>query len=236
MNICILENDIVDPDMAAHYAGYGVMFENLFQSIGIKWTFESFKTCTNHFPSCYDHFDAVLLTGSRADAFSNEAWIVTLRQQVTALIECKMPLLGICFGHQLIAHCLGAQVGRAPQGWGIGCMQYNWHSEHVPFIQDTRQLISLLASHQDQVFGLPSQATLLASSPFCPVAAYSVQNHIFCVQAHPEFDTNYCTYLLNKRRPHMTEADYTSSLTSLQHAHDGAFIARAMANFLEYKT
>ena len=204
MKICVLENDMVDSDMSSRYPGYGAMFQNLFQSVGCDWEFTHFKTCLNHFPTHYDTFDAVLLTGSRADSFSDENWIVTLRQHVTNLIDLKKPLLGICFGHQLIAKCMGAQVGRAPQGCGIGCMQYDWHHSHAPFISSNPDRISLLASHQDQVFALPSGAKLLASSPFCSVAAYTVDNHIFCVQAHPEFDTQYCTYLLEKRRPQMT--------------------------------
>ena len=62
----------------------------------------------------------VLLTGSRADSFSDEPWVRVLRGHVSELLERRKPLLGICFGHQLIAHCLGAPVGRAPQGWGMG--------------------------------------------------------------------------------------------------------------------
>jgi GMP synthase-like glutamine amidotransferase len=235
MKICLLENDTVDSDMSSRYAGYGAMFQKLFQSIGCDWEFTYFKTFSNHFPTHYDTFDAVLLTGSRADSFSDETWVVTLREHVSSLIAIKKPLLGICFGHQLIAKCMGAQVARAPQGWGMGCMHYDWHHQHAPYLTDRPDHVALLASHQDQVFALPPGAKLLASSMFCPIAAYTVDNHIFCVQAHPEFDTQYCTYLLDKRRSQMPEADYTTAKTSLRNSHDGAFIARAMAAFLHYR-
>lgn len=236
MKICILQNDVVDPEMSHSYTSYAAMFQTLFYSIGCQWDFSTYTTCNHEFPTNYSKFDAVLLTGSRADSFANDDWIVTLRQHVNQLIRDQMPLLGICFGHQLIAKCLGAQVGRAPQGWGMGCMHYDWHGHHAPFITENKNKIALLASHQDQVFDLPPHASLLASSPFCPIAAYTVQNHIFCVQAHPEFDAHYCRYLLDKRRENMPEADYTSSRTSLENGHDGSFIARAMAAFLHYKS
>jgi GMP synthase-like glutamine amidotransferase len=236
MKICVLENDVVDPDVCATYPGYGAMFERLFAKVVSDWEFDFFKTCHNQFPSDYHSYDAVLLTGSRADSFSNEPWIVTLREHVKHLIEKKTKMLGICFGHQLIALCLGSPVARAPQGWGLGCMTYTWNAATIPNSNSNRKTVSLLASHQDQVLELPPHATLLASSEFCPIAAFTLDNHIFCVQAHPEFDTRYCAQLLDKRRTSITEAHYTSSYNSLTLEHDGEFIASSMVAFLQNNT
>ena len=85
----------------------------------------------------------VLLTGSRADAFSKEPWVVDLCSRVSALLEQKKRLIGVCFGHQLIAHCLGAKVDRAPHGWGLGRHTYTWHEPQ--YFEEHTEQVSLLA-------------------------------------------------------------------------------------------
>ncbi len=233
MKICILDNDVLDAAVAPTYGSYGAMFVRLLREAGAAdWTFDLFSTQQGHYPASFDEFDAVLLTGSRADSFSEEAWVVELRARVTQLLAAKKKLVGVCFGHQLIALCLGAKVGRAPQGWGTGRLRYDWHAPELPHAQG-RTDIALLASHQDQVFELPAGATLLASSDFCPVAAFVVGQQVFCVQPHPEFVEDYSAYLLDRRRALLGEAQYTASSDSLALGHDGPHVARMMVAFVE---
>lgn len=237
MNLCILENDFIDPAMAQTYTSYGAMVERLFKEAGAHWNITLFKAFQGQFPDTYKPYDAVLLTGSRSDSFSNEPWIIELRQHVQHLLSIKKKLLGICFGHQLIALCLGSQVGRAPQGWGMGLLTYDWHAPNYlsnsKFQGQQPSQLSLLASNQDQVFDLPKNATLLASSTFCPVAAFNVKEYVFCVQAHPEFVTDYSAYLLDKRQSFLNQEHYTLSATSLKKPHDGLYVARMMIAFVE---
>lgn len=237
MNLCILENDFIDPCVAHTYISYANMVNRLLQSAGANWNIAVFRTYEGVFPDSYSAFDVVLLTGSRADAFSNDPWVVQLRSHVNHLLQIKKKLLGICFGHQLIAFCLGSKVGRAPQGWGMGRMTYQWTKpfsiKSISIEKSTSSEVSLLASHQDQVFDLPKGATLLASSTFCPIAAFSYENHVFCVQAHPEFVPEYSTYLIEKRRSSLAEEHYSSSISSLGFSHDGINIARMMVSFVE---
>jgi GMP synthase-like glutamine amidotransferase len=238
MKLCILENDVVDPAVSTTYGSYGAMVDRLLRSVGASWSTEIFCTSLGQFPASYETYDAVLLTGSRADSFSQEAWVVQLREHVNYLLQIQKKLLGICFGHQLIALCLGAPVGRAPQGWGLGRMTYQWHATEWITHTDSAHLknslqVALLASHQDQVFALPSGANLLASSDFCPVAAFTVGRHVFCVQPHPEFVADYSAYLLDKRRATLAEDHYAASRSSLADGHDGLHVARMMIAFIE---
>jgi len=234
MRLCILENDYVDKSVADTYISYGVMVERMLNNVGAYWNIEIFETFKGHFPESYDRFNAVLLTGSRSDAFSTDPWIEQLRNQVVHLLSIQMKLIGICFGHQLIALCLGSHVGRALKGWGLGLMDYQWHSDNDGLsVNQAQKELSLIASHQDQVFDLPKGATLLASSAFCPIAAFSVRDRVFCIQAHPEFVTEYSVYLLDKRRTSLSEEHYTLSRTSLQNPHDGLHVARMMVAFVE---
>jgi len=233
VKVCILDNDHLDPAVADTYVSYGAMTETMFAAAGVPWQFDRFDTMLGRYPDSFDDYDAVLLTGSKADSFSNEPWVQELRRRVTALLQQRKKLLGICFGHQLIAHCLQAQVGRAPNGWGMGRMAYDWvgPTPLKPGAPDAP--INLLASHQDQVLTLPTGATLLARSDFCPIAAYAIDDHVFCVQPHPEFITAYSAYLLDKRRDRVGEARYAVARDELSLPHDGLDVARFMQKFVE---
>ena len=231
--ICILENDDLAPEVVPLYERYGSMFERLFRDAGASdWQFDVFHTPNMEYPESFDGYDSVLLTGSKADSFSNEAWVLELRRRVSELLEQKKKLLGICFGHQLIAICLGAKVGRAPQGWGVGRMSYDWHATDLPLAPEDKKM-SLLVSHRDQVLELPDKALLLASNAHCPVAAYSVGEEVFCVQGHPEFVEEYSAFLMNRRRETLGEELYGAGFKSLELAHDGLDVARMMKAFVE---
>ena len=232
MKLCILDNDILEGHLAEAYCSFGTLFIRLFEGIGADWTMDVFNTQLGQYPASFDDFDAVLLTGSRADSFSDVPWAVELRQRVTALLNQRKKMVGVCFGHQLIALCMGAKVGRAPQGWGAGRMMYDWHRPELPYCGDRTQ-IALLASHQDQVLELPIGARLVASSDFCPVAAFTVGEAVFCIQPHPEFGKEISAYLIDKQRELLGEEKYSTARASLQHGHEGEHIARVVVAFLE---
>ena len=222
MKLCILDNDKLDSEMAPVFGSYAAMTERLLREAGFEGEVDVFHPYPGHYPERWDDYGAVLLTGSRADAFSDAPWVVALREQVTQLLTRRHKLVGICFGHQLIALCLGAPVGRAPQGWCMGRMTYQWQGAPL----------SLLASHQDQVLALPPGATLMAEHPQCPVAAYRVEDRVWCVQPHPEFVPDYSRFLLNKRREQLGEAAWAEGVASLSQGHEGLSVAREIVRFI----
>jgi len=236
LKICILDNDNLDPAVVDTYVSYGAMTETMFAAAGVPWLFERFNTTRGEYPDSFDPYDAVLLTGSKADSFSDEPWVETLRQHVTALLKQRKKLLGICFGHQLIAYCLGARVGRASNGWGMGRMDYEWVGTRPLKPDATAASLSLLASHQDQVLTLPVGATLQARSAFCPIAAYSVDDHVFCIQPHPEFVEDYSAWILQKR-PESVPAERREQVRAdMALPHAGLDVARYMRDFIEGAT
>lgn len=230
MSLCILDNDVLDAAARPVWGSYGAMCERLLRGAGFDGEIRTYSARQGEYPPDWSAFDAVLLTGSRADAFGDEPWVQTLRTRVRERLDAGQRLLGVCFGHQLIAHCMGAPVGRAPQGWGQGRMVYEWQGPAGDVPGGT---LALYASHQDQVLALPPGATLLASSAHCPVAAYALGQQVMCVQPHPEFDAAYAAFLLDKRRGQMGEAVYQERLASLQQGHDGALFARLMLRFVQ---
>ena len=236
MHLCILENDDLDPPLAQRYSRVAAMFERLFAQAGYQGRIDTFSARHGQYPVSFAAYDAVLLTGSRADSFSDEPWVVTLREQVARLLQDQHKLLGVCFGHQLIAHCLGAPVQRAPRGWRVGRQAYDGLGapEHLGLAPGQAAQVALLASHQDQVLALPPGATLLATQADCPVAAYALGDQVFCIQPHPEFTPEVSAFLLDKRRALMGEPLYEQSMGSLSEPHDGLALARFMIRFVQF--
>ena len=143
-------------------------------------------------------FDAYLVTGSKADSFANDPWIVTLREYLAERYQSGDVLLGVCFGHQILALVLGGTTQRSDKGWGIGMHRYRL--KHKPaWLTDAEDEFQLLISHRDQVTDLPEQATLLASSEFCENAGLWWGSKSFCFQGHPEFTHEFSRGLLKLR-------------------------------------
>ena len=115
------------------------------------------------------------MTGSKADSFGSDPWIQTLKAYLLKLYERGEKLLGVCFGHQVLALVLGGKTARADQGWGLGIHRYSL-AAHAPWMDPEVSELTLLISHRDQVTELPEGATVIASSDFCPNAAYHIRD------------------------------------------------------------
>jgi GMP synthase-like glutamine amidotransferase len=126
--ICILENDWLPHEVAPHIARFAEPYAGLLRrGGGADWTYDVFHVPAGEWPADETRYDAFILTGSRHDAFADTPWIVALRARVVSLVAARRKLVGICFGHQVLGHCLGAPVGRAPGGWHVGRFGYDWH-------------------------------------------------------------------------------------------------------------
>lgn len=231
LSICILETDRLRPELEADFQGYGQMFKRLFQRQPVPARFTVFNVVAGEYPAPGDSFDAYLITGSKSDAFGLDPWIVQLREFLLARYQSGDTLLGICFGHQLLALLLGGQCGRAQQGWGLGVHQYRLAAQ-LPWMTPAGETFDLLVSHQDQVSVLPPGAQLLASSAFCPLAAYCIGDQVLCFQGHPEFVEDYAGALMELRRSQYDSAVYEAAQASLAGGHDGALIAQWMMQFV----
>lgn len=229
--LCILETDDLHPQLADPFVSYGQMFTNLFSGQPINATAHVFNVCRGDYPSGDQHFDAYLITGSKADAFSDEPWIVRLRDYVRERFLAGDKLLGICFGHQLLAHSLGGHAGRSEKGWGLGVQQYELHGAPA-WMQPPLPRLQLQASHQDQVHQLPEGAQLLASSDFCAHAAFHIGDQLLCFQGHPEFPDGYARALLDLRRERLGEDLHAAASATLGQEHHGRIVGEWMLRFV----
>lgn len=234
LRICILETDVLRPELVEPYQSYGRMFEQLFARQPIEAQFVIYNVMEGHYPPEDERFDAWLVTGSKADSFGSDPWIQTLKVYLLKLYQRGEKLLGVCFGHQLLALLLGGQTERASRGWGVGIHHYRLQAAE-PWMTPNLDDLTLLISHQDQVTRLPQNATVIASSDFCPFAAYHINDQVLCFQGHPEFIRDYSKALMDIRQESLGEALYRTAVDSLEHDHHGTTVAEWMMRFVAYK-
>ncbi|WP_166359165.1 amidotransferase [Pseudomonas akapageensis] len=234
LRICILETDVLRPELVGQYQGYGKMFEQLFARQPIAAEFSVYNVMNGDYPADDMQFDAYLVTGSKADSFGTDPWIETLKTYLLQRYERGDKLLGVCFGHQLLALLLGGKSERSTQGWGVGAHRYTLEHQ-APWMCPAVEELTLLISHQDQVTRLPENATVVASSEFCPIAAFHINDQVLCFQGHPEFVHDYSRALLDARQDRLGEQVYQSGIASLAEEHHGATVAEWMMRFVAHK-
>ncbi|WP_458207474.1 type 1 glutamine amidotransferase [Haladaptatus sp. NG-SE-30] len=142
-----------------------------------------FDVNEGHLPDSFD-FDAAVVSGSRSSVYWDEAWIPPLKEWLEVAVEKEMPMLGICYGHQLLADVLGGDV-RDMGEYEIGYRKVEHSGDSVLFDGIDRRFLAF-TTHSDEVAELPPDATSLAENDY--------SNHgfrkgdVFGVQFHPEYD------------------------------------------------
>tara|TARA_B100000749_G_scaffold55402_1_gene40397 strand:+ start:576 stop:1301 length:726 start_codon:yes stop_codon:yes gene_type:complete len=231
MKLGILECDHIPENLRPRFISYKLVFERLLQPHAQKLTCVSYRVFTGEFPEHPDGCGGYLITGSARSVYESEPWIERLEAYVRTLHQLRKPLIGICFGHQMIAQALGGRTEKAAQGWGVGRQTYQV-LETPAWLDSSPPEFSILASHQDQVTELPDGATRLASSGFCKNAAFTLGDHVLSFQGHPEFTKEFSQGILDLRREHYGEELYASGVASLQHPIQAELVASWMMQFL----
>jgi GMP synthase-like glutamine amidotransferase len=231
VRIGILETDTLEPGIQEKYGSYAEMFQRLFLSVNDQLAFKVFPVIAGSYPDNIDDCDAYLITGSKSSAYDSDPWIKQLCDFIVALHKQRRKLIGICFGHQIIAQALGGKTQKSNKGWAVGNSISNIEKAK-PWMANEKKQFALLVSHQDQVTRLPVQAELVATNAFCPNACFQIENHILTFQGHPEFSVDYLNYLLNKRRDIIGEEKCKKAIDSLQYAQDNQLVVRWIINFI----
>lgn len=137
-------------------------------------------------------FSGVIVTGSHDMVTDRKEWSEHTAAWIPSVIAAGVPLLGICYGHQLIAQAMGGKVGFNPRGSEFGTVdvQLSEHSINDLLFNGFPRKIRAHVSHAQSVLSLPPESILLASSPKDPHQAYSIGDHVWGVQFHPEFDAD----------------------------------------------
>ena len=236
MEICILQADSVMEQLRSRHGDYPQMIERVLikaaAKLGENLSSQTYDVVSGDYPAALESYEGYVISGSRQSVYDGDAWISMLRRYVVRLHEEKIPLIGICFGHQLIADELGGKTEAAVAGWGVGAHQYDVIDRHwcmSPIMDRYR----LLVSHKDQVTKLPREAKRLAHNVFCPNAMFSIDNHILALQGHPEFLPDYSKDLMNWRREIIGEPVYQAGIASLENDLQSLEISQWMVRFLK---
>ena len=190
------------PEMiAGDWPGYPEMFQDLLDGHLADWTFESVALSSGAALPDPKQLDAILITGSAAGVYDDLPWMAPLMDFIRWAADAQTPQIGICFGHQVIAHALGAKVAKSDKGWGIGRHVYDIVAPQPWMGTTPPRQFSLGVSHQDQVLSLPPGATLVAQNDFCEYAALAYPGaNAISFQGHPEFSAGFSCALYGVRK------------------------------------
>lgn len=198
----LLKADVVDDELKGRFGDYSDMIEDLVCDNSIK--LRIYELLDNEYPSTVEECDAYLISGSRKSVFDNCDWIKRLLDFVRDLDACEKKLIGLCFGHQVVAAALGGEVVRHDAGWGAGAHEYRCVAVR-DWMRDQCLSVRLLCSHQDQVTVVPPGAEVYLSSKFCQYAGMVLKDHMFTMQPHPEFAKGFAERLLYRRQDQLGE-------------------------------
>jgi GMP synthase (glutamine-hydrolysing) len=221
MIIGILQTGHLPEAISEREGEYSDMFRRLLGGRGFG--FRVFNVVDMEFPEGPDDADAWLITGSRHGAYEDHPWIPPLEDLIRAIRDAGRPLVGICFGHQIVAQALGGRVVKHPGGWALGRRHYRLGGGEV----------ALHAWHQDQVVELPPGAEVLGESDTTAYAMLAIGDRILTVQPHPEFERAVVEGLIAHRSGAIDPDLVAQADRSLEGPNDNALLGQWMADVLE---
>lgn len=189
---------------------------------------DTFAVLDGHYPAAIDEYDLIVITGSKFGVYEDHDWIPHTQQIVRDALAKGIKLIGICFGHQLIAQAMGAVVAKGDHGFIVGAQDYQ-----VTGIDGEIDTRTLYAWHQDQVMSVPTGAQVIATMPDCAIAGLRYGNTAISLQPHPEFTRAYMAELIEARRGAVVDdALADAALDSLSVAVEPAPIVDMLRSFV----
>jgi GMP synthase-like glutamine amidotransferase len=226
MTIGILLCGDIPATLQAEFGPYSGMIRSLLGSRSAR----VFDVQNGQLPRSTSSCEAYVITGSNAGVYDGLPWINDLMVFLRNARRSSK-LIGICFGHQVMAQAFGSSVIKSPKGWGIGLHRYELHARPY-WMDDAAAAVAVPASHQDQVVTLPSDARVIASSEFTPYAGIDYGGAI-SFQFHPEFSPAFATALIEANRDRYG-ALATSAIQSHLESDDCARVGRWIGRFLDF--
>jgi GMP synthase-like glutamine amidotransferase len=197
------------------------------------FTITGYNVALGEFPATPEAYDAYVITGSPSGAYESDPWIGELSDFIRASYQLGKKLVGICFGHQILAHSLGGHVEKSKKGWGLGLKPFAVNATK-PWMSTPTAQCSLYFAHQDQVINLPPEAEHLGGNDFCPNAMYAIGDQVLGVQGHPEFTQSIMQDIFTRQRDLQETEMFKTAVSSLENGRpDNQLFAQWIVNFLK---
>ncbi len=199
--------------------------------------FRSSAPCRGELPPRDAALAGVVITGSPSGVYESDPWIGELIDWLRA-IDRDIPVVGICFGHQIMAQAWGGHVEKSHKGWGVGLHEYEIQAQDVwrDLLGEEAEhtAIRVAVTHQDQVVKKPDSAICLAGSEFTPNGAlYYTDRKGLSFQCHPEFCESFASDLLISRRGIRIDAALVDkAVETLKGENSRAEVLGAISRFL----
>ena len=130
----------------------------------------------------------VIVTGSSSSVTERAPWMLRLEGWLREAVWTDAPLLGVCFGHQLLASALGGEVRQNAAGRRLGSLEVSRTDDEDPLLDGLGARFAVNVSHRDHVAIAPEGVRRLVTADHDPMHAFAVGKRVRAVQFHPEFD------------------------------------------------
>lgn len=227
LRICILENGRTPDDLIDEFGSYPKMIDKWLSPYLPQATFTYLSPVRGEKLPAPGDFDGFILTGSKHSTYERSPWMVGLIALLQQLRQKRIPVFGICFGHQIMADAYGGLNAKSSKGWGVGAHQYNYETPDLP--GSTASFVF----HQDQVQKVPPEATRIGGSAHCENGVFAYSFPAISVQYHPEFSAEYIQALAKKFRGDLlSDSVSANALDSITHLPvDASPVAKWVADF-----
>jgi GMP synthase (glutamine-hydrolysing) len=207
--VVILKTGSTYPDLKEQFGDFEEWFV---RGLSLRFDITVLNTVAGELPGDPTDWDGVVVTGSPAMVSDREPWSENAALWLTRVVDKAVPLLGVCYGHQLLAHALGGEVGYHPGGRESGTHRVELlnSAKDDPLFRGMPDSFRAQLTHKQTVLSLPQGAVLLGRNEFEPHQAFRVGKYAWGVQFHPEFTDAIMRAYLGVQAPDLEREGFDS--------------------------
>ncbi|KAI8906530.1 hypothetical protein PhCBS80983_g01003 [Powellomyces hirtus] len=244
LSVALLICDVPMPVIVSNYGDYEKLFSNLLHqaneaysasTLPVELKITAFDVTQGQYPQNIDDFSAYILTGSKFSAYEDINWIKDLKKFMQRVdSETHAKVVGICFGHQILAEALGGKVTKNPAGWEIGWTEMNLNPAGADVLKSSKTVLRIHQMHQDHVSVVPPRFEVISSTEKCPVQMMARGERYLTIQGHPEFVPGVVVEIVKARRASKVFSEEVAdlALSQVDNMVDNIWFGQKMLGFM----